>query len=572
MNNFFKPYKPILQIFFLYYFIFTTSGLGLEKDYTGKSLSNYFSGIVALDLNQYDEAYNFLRKNQKLENIHSKYSKVYIESLINSSKINEAFKHGRILNKNKLNFYQSDIVVISKLIKNENFDEAYNYSVSIKKLGYNPLQNLVDQIILSWIKIKKFELDYEEAKTVFETLDSKYTNINQINNIFLSCYYDDKNAQNKFEKLINNKKTNFSRYTFFYVNYLFKKNLTNKANFVLEKTLKANPRNLLLSQLKSDINSKNRNPLQNNFDCKNISNVVAELFYISANALSSQSIYPASNFYINLAKYLNQNFYSYNSLLAENFMMLKDYKKAKKIYFLLRKSGEIYNWYSSKQIAIINIEEDNVSEAIKIMERSYSKLKKPDLYQIYDFAYFLKNNEKFKESIKYYSIILNEISQSHDLYAKATDGRGIAYERMGDWTKAEKDFLNSLKVKPNQAYVINYLAYSWIEKGINIERSLQMLEKANQIKANDGYITDSLGWALYKLKKYNEAMKYLQLAVILMPSDPIVNDHYADVLWMNGKKIQARYYWKYVLKLEKANKELKEEVSKKIINGPSQLF
>ena len=206
------------------------------------------------------------------------------------------------------------------------------------------------------------------------------------------------------------------------------------------------------------------------------------------------------------------------------------------------------------------------------MERSYSKLKKPDLYQIYDFAYFLKNNEKFKESIKYYSIILNEISQSHDLYAKATDGRGIAYERMGDWTKAEKDFLNSLKVKPNQAYVINYLAYSWIEKGINIERSLQMLEKANQIKANDGYITDSLGWALYKLKKYNEAMKYLQLAVILMPSDPIVNDHYADVLWMNGKKIQARYYWKYVLKLEKANKELKEEVSKKIINGPSQLF
>ena len=99
-----------------------------------------------------------------------------------------------------------------------------------------------------------------------------------------------------------------------------------------------------------------------------------------------------------------------------------------------------------------------------------------------------------------------------------------------------------------------------------------MLERANKIKANDGYITDSLGWALFKLKRYDEAMKYLQLAVMLMPSDPIVNDHYGDVLWMNGKKIQARYYWEYVLNLDEAEKDLKELVTSKIINGPSQLF
>ena len=104
--------------------------------------------------------------------------------------------------------------------------------------------------------------------------------------------------------------------------------------------------------------------------------------------------------------------------------------------------------------------------------------------------------------------------------------------------KKLKEILNSLKAKPNQAYVLNYLAYSWIEKGINIEKSLKMLERANKIKANDGYITDSLGWALFKLKRYDEAMKYLQLAVMLMPSDPIVNDHYGDVLWMNGKKFK----------------------------------
>ena len=110
---------------------------------------------------------------------------------------------------------------------------------------------------------------------------------------------------------------------------------------------------------------------------------------------------------------------------------------------------------------------------------------------------------------------MKNISRNHELYPKVKDGRGIAYEQTGNWQKAEKDFLDSLEVKPNQAYVINYLAYSWIEKGIKIEKSLKMLEEANRLRSNDGYITDSLGWALYKLKKYVRAKEYLKKAVQL---------------------------------------------------------
>ena len=89
-----------------------------------------------------------------------------------------------------------------------------------------------------------------------------------------------------------------------------------------------------------------------------------------------------------------------------------------------------------------------------------------------------------------------------------------------------------------------------------------MLREANQLKKHDGYITDSLGWALYKLKNFSEAKKYLEKAIILMPQDPIVNDHFADCLWMNNYKIQARYYWKNVLNSEKADEELKKKVEK----------
>ena len=109
---------------------------------------------------------------------------------------------------------------------------------------------------------------------------------------------------------------------------------------------------------------------------------------------------------------------------------------------------------------------------------------------------------------------------------------------------------------------------TYIVAGDNTKKkSLEMLKKANEIKSNDPYIIDSLGWALYKLERYQESKNYLQLAVRLMPADPIVNDHYGDVLWKNGDKIQARYYWNYVLNLEKAEEDLKEKIEQKLIKG-----
>ena len=138
---------------------------------------------------------------------------------------------------------------------------------------------------------------------------------------------------------------------------------------------------------------------------------------------------------------------------------------------------------------------------------------------------------------------------------------------MGEWDKAEKDLLSSLDANPDQAYVINYLAYSWIEQGVKIEQSLKMLKKANNLKSNDPYIIDSLGWALFKLKRYEDAKHHLQSAVELMPDDPIVNDHYGDALWKSGNRIQARYYWNYVLSLEDTEEDLKNNIKNKLILG-----
>ena len=303
------------------------------------------------------------------------------------------------------------------------------------------------------------------------------------------------------------------------------------------------------------------------FDCRNRNEIVAELLYIAANALSTQSYFQTSNFYLNLSKYLNKNFYSFDTLLAENFYKIEDLERSRGIYQKLRNNGNAYKWYSSKQISRILLKKNEKDEAIKLLTNSYSNLSSKGVYEIFDYAEFLKNNDRFTDSIKYYTEILERIDAKHPLFPEVTDSRGVAYERNGEWEKAEKDLLKSLEASPNQAYVINYLAYSWIEKGVKIEESLKMLEKANKIKSNDPYIIDSLGWALYKLKRYEESKNYLQLAVRLMPADPIVNDHYGDVLWKNGNELQARYYWNYVLNLEKIEKDLKEKIEQKLIKG-----
>ncbi len=121
--------------------------------------------------------------------------------------------------------------------------------------------------------------------------------------------------------------------------------------------------------------------------------------------------------------------------------------------------------------------------------------------------------------------------------------RGICYERDHQWPKAEADFKQALKLSPDQPHVLNYLGYSWIDKGVHLDEGMAMIKKAVEQRPDDGYIVDSLGWAYYKLGNYDEAAKQLQHAIELKPEDPTINDHYGDALWRIGRKLDAHYQW-----------------------------
>ena len=562
--NIFKFYiKIIVEIFFVIIFFSTLNAKNIDKFEKGNNISSYFSGILLLNDNQYNQSYKFLKQLNGLEESHINYASKYLFSLVNLGKFNDAFTYAKKLEARKLGNFESDLIIGVYYLHNKKLDLAQKYFLKLNdRKSKFMLNSFVSSSLYNWTSFKDLELD--SAKDRIEEIGPKLENLKKIQNTFLHCFYESKKTGTLFENLTANSGIDFSRYNYFYATYLSNIGKTNEAKKILEYSLKLYPRNLLLNQFQIDFNN---NKFQNNFDCKNLSHVVAEILYIVANALSSQKVYSFSNFYLNLSKYLNQNFYSFNTLLAENYFNTGNFEKAKKIYNKIENKGESYFWFAAKQKAKIFIMKEKDEKALKILNTAYEKLLIKNIYIKFDYAKFLKSNSEFKKSIELYTEIIQSIEKDHPLFPKVTDGRGVSYERIGEWDKAEKDLLSSLEASPDQAYVINYLAYSWIEKGEKITKSLEMLKKANDLKSNDPFIVDSLGWALFKLERYSDSKNYLQLAVELMPADPIINDHYGDVLWKNGKKIQARYYWNYVLNLKEAEKDLKDSIKVKLIYG-----
>ena len=562
MKNF-KIHFKLIIFFLLFLNIFNIlSAKNIDKFSNSKDLSKYFSGIVATNNNQHQHSYNYLKSLNNLEESHYSYSQYYLFSLITLKKFKDAAYYSRELKRKKLDNFESNLVSGIYHLKIGELEEAKIYFKKLKNQSQTgSIQNLLSASLNNWTNFS----DIESALSSLKSLPNRFENIKNIQEVFIYCYFNSEKTDDVFQKLTNNPKINFSRYNFFHADYLITKGKLNKGKNILQSSLKQYPKNLILNQLQTDLSKKKKN--SNQFDYKNINHVIAEILYIVANGLSSQTNYSVSNFYLNLAKYLNSNFQSYETLYAENFEVLEQYENAIKIYKKIKNTGSNYNWHASKRIAFILKKQEKKKESINYLKASFLKIKNPKIYEIFDYAEFLKNNEQFQDSIKYYSEVIALIDEKNILYPKALDGRGVAYERTNQWKKAEVDLLNSLIFSPDDAYVINYLAYSWIEKGINIEKSLGMLKKANKLRPNDGYIVDSLGWALFKLKKYDEAKKYMQLAVRLMASDPVINDHFADVLWMSNNSLQARYYWSYVLKLKKTEENLKKKIENKLLFG-----
>ena len=209
---------------------------------------------------------------------------------------------------------------------------------------------------------------------------------------------------------------------------------------------------------------------------------------------------------------------------------------------------------------------DRSDEAIKILRGVVAEDPK-DLEAIMALGNIERGRKKFTDCGQTYSRGIEALPQGND---KANSVwyyyRGICEERSKQWPKAEADMRKALELQPDQPHVLNYLGYSWVDQGVNLDEGMKMIKRAVEQRPDDGYIVDSLGWAYFRIGNYDEAVKNLERAIDLKPEDPTINDHLGDAYWHIGRKLEAKFQWSHARDLKPEPEDL-PKIEAKIENG-----
>ena len=209
---------------------------------------------------------------------------------------------------------------------------------------------------------------------------------------------------------------------------------------------------------------------------------------------------------------------------------------------------------------------DRSEEAIKIL-RGVTAEDAKDIEAIMALGNIERGRKKFADCAQTYS---NGIAAMPDANEKGNwvyyYYRGICEERSKQWNKAEADMRKALELQPEQPHVLNYLGYSWIDQGINLDEGMKMIKRAVEQRPDDGYIVDLLGWAYYRISNYDDAVKNLERAIDLKPEDPTINDHLGDAYWRTGRTLEARFQWAHARDLKPEPEEL-PKIEAKLQNG-----
>ena len=531
------------------------------NDFNAQNLSEYFSGIVAFENKDNAEALEFFNSSRILIENHDPYLKRYLYSLVLENKINKAIN---LVKSNKerenTNFFDAYLLLVLDNLKKGDFKKAYDQLNELTDIvnDKDRFNSAILESLRQYIYVFKEKVILNDKKS--------FGKLSIISETFQRCYLGDFATDAFFSELINDKEGNYIRYIFFYLVYLTENNRINDVkNFT--NNLDYLNTTLLISQAKSWVENGNYEKLTKFFSCKNPNDIIGEFLFLVSNLYSSQDNFEKSNFYLNLSNFFNPKFIFNLSLVAENQYLNKEYNKAKRTLKNFRKDNDFYYWYRIKKETQIIEKEKNKEESLNYIISQFEKINKPNSKILFDVANFYKNSKKYDEAIEYYTKLINFLDDNSVMKSDLLYRRGGSYERSGDYEKADKDLLDALNINSDDAYILNYLAYSWLERDYKIDEAIDMLEKAYKLENNDPYIIDSIGWAYYLVNDYLKAEKFIKRAVELMPEDPIVNDHYGDILWMLDRKIQARYFWSNVLKMETTETEMIENINKKMIDG-----
>jgi tetratricopeptide (TPR) repeat protein len=268
------------------------------------------------------------------------------------------------------------------------------------------------------------------------------------------------------------------------------------------------------------------------------------LFGIAASLGDAQSA-DVSILYLRMALYLRPDLGLAQLLLADRFETLRKFDSAIAIYQSIEPSSPYYRMaqvQASLDMQRLGKNDDAIAGLKKLVA---SQPNDSEAWVALGDTY--RSASKFAEAVDAYDHAEKAIPKAAKRDWPMFYARAMAKEKLRRLDDSENDIQMALKLSPEQPELLNYLGYSWVDRGRNIPQALTMLEKARSLRPYDGYIVDSVGWAYYQLGRYDEAAKTLEAAVLLVPGDPTINDHLGDALWRAGRRIDARFQWNHAL-------------------------
>lgn len=225
------------------------------------------------------------------------------------------------------------------------------------------------------------------------------------------------------------------------------------------------------------------------------------------------------------------------------------------------------SWQARLRSASLDAQEDRFDEAVKKLKVLVAE-KSDRVDAALTLAELLRNKEKYAEAVTAYDTAIGRIKKVEERHWPIFFGRGIVLERTKQWAKAEADMKKALELSPEQPYVLNYLGYSWIDQGINLDAGMKMLKRATELRPDDGAITDSVGWAYYRLGQFDKAVEWCERASEQKGDDATVVEHLGDAYWHVGRFREARFEWNRALN-QKPDKDRIPVLLDKVSNGLS---
>ncbi len=296
---------------------------------------------------------------------------------------------------------------------------------------------------------------------------------------------------------------------------------------------------------------------------------MAELLLNLAGALQQENAALPALIYSRLADYLRPDDPDTLNLLAGLLESDDQFEAAVALYSRIPRDSDL-SW-SARRAAAANLAQlKKTDEAAKLFEEMAGERRERwDALLLLGNLY--RSEKQYAKAVEAYDRAIARIKSLQERHWNLLYVRGIANERAKNWPRAEADFKKALELKPNEPYVLNYLAYTWVDRGENLDEAKRMLDEAVRQKPDDGAIVDSVGWAYYRLGQLEKSLEFLEKAIELAPEDPSINEHLGDVYWRVGRRAEARFQWRRSLSLNPEPDDvpkLKDKIEKGLPAAP----